>query len=187
MRLLSVFVVILALVFPLAAQTAPPQPTTEVYGISALYLYKTFQTPADFEKATGKAAPAFNPACRPKHWFDPSVDLRDPEADTCYPVVRVPLGQTQPRVVTACMPAFEAAQVNIPDGYASTEPNDPRARPPREVPVRPLLANEALAGTLFGVQVVNLDKRAERLKTEGVFLPADRALLEAIAAKLGVR
>lgn len=169
------------------AQVAPSPPSTEVYGISALYLYPTYQTPADFEKATGLKAPVFEPAYRPKNWFDPAVDVCDPEADVCYDVVRVPVGQTQPRVVRACMPAFEAAAVNIPTGGASTVPDDPRARPQREVPVRALLGNEALVGTPFGVQVVNLDLRAARLKTEGAFLPADRALLEAIARKLGVQ
>jgi hypothetical protein len=176
---------ILFVVCACLAQVAQPPPSSEVYGISALYLYPTHQTPADFEKATGgQVAPPFQPAYRPKHWFDPAVDVSDPEADTCYSVAKVT--KDGPRVVQACMPAFEAAAVNIPTGEAASGLYDPRARPAREVPIRPLLANEALVNTPFGLQIVNLDRRAARLKTEGAFLPADRTLLEAIARKLGV-
>jgi hypothetical protein len=185
MRAFTVFALLLLFLSACWAQTAPAQPTSEVYGISALYLYPTCQSVADFEKATGQKAPAFVPTFRPKYWFDPKVDVSDPEADACYSVAKVTA--TGPRIVQSCMPAFEAARVNIPSGEAQEGLDDPRARPAREVPVRPLLGNEALVNTPFGLHVVNLDKRAERLKTEGAFLPADRALLRAIAAKLGIQ
>jgi hypothetical protein len=184
MRAFTVFALLLLFLSACWAQTAPAQPTSEVYGISALYLYPICQSVADFEKATGQKGSAFEPSFRPKYWFDPKADVGDPEADVCYRIAKIV--NTSPMVVQVCMPAFEAARVNIPSGAAEAA-EKPRVRPEREVPIRALLHNEALVNTPFGIQVVNLEKRAERVKTEGAFLPADRSLLEAIAEKLGVK
>jgi len=168
-----------------AGPTVPAQPDREIYGLLDLALFQNFQTAEDYQAQFGVAAPAWNAAYRPKSWFDSTVDLKDPEADVCYLVAR--LVQGQPKAVQSCMPAWEAARVNIPSGEASPDPNDPRARPPRDHPIRPLLPNEVLIYTVAGIQVLRIDKRLERDKADGKFLPNDRSLLEAIARKLGVQ
>ena len=169
-----------------SAPVTPAQPDREIYGLLDLALFENYQEPADYQRAFGVAAPAFNPAYRPKAWFDSTVDASDPEADVCYLVAR--LVNAQPRAVQACMPAWEARVVNIATGEARSGQNDPRARPPRDCPIRALFANEALVyETPFGIRVMRLDLREKRLNAEPGFRPSDRALLEAIGRKLGVQ
>lgn len=164
----------------------PAQPEREFYGIQDIALLQWIDSRETYQRTFGAVPPEFNPAHRPKYWFDTSVDLTDPEADVCYQVPR--LGKDGlPRIVQSCMPAWEAARVNIPGGAASTDPNDLRGRPAREIPVRALAPNEALVfETPFGMRVIRTDLRLERERKEGKFLPEDRALLLAIARKLGV-
>jgi hypothetical protein len=57
----------------------------------------------------------------------------------------------------------------------------------RPVPVRDLLSNESLKNSPFGVAIYRTDKQQQQNEAGGQFTPADRLLLQKIAAKLGVQ
>ncbi len=167
----------------------PAQPEREYYGIPHIALFRRFGTVAEYRAAFGEDPPPFATSLRPKFWFDSSVDLTDPEGEVPYMIVKRVAGNWG--MVNITMAAAEAARVNIPpDGttISGEDANSPFGqavlRPERELPVRPLLPNEALYATPFGVSVVRLDLRLKQDEEAGKFLPSDRSLLTAIASKL---
>lgn len=163
------------------------QPDREQYGVPQIALFKEFMTREAYLKEFGEPAPVFNPLLRPKYWFDSSVDASDPTAEVEYTVVQKLANGTYV-MRTIHMDAYEAAQVNIPDGGATTDPFMAAAvsRPAREMPVRPLLANETLITNAFAPVIVRVDKRLAKDEQDGKFTPADRAMLERIATALKV-
>lgn len=167
----------------------PEQPVDAAYGISALYLFGTFQSRGQYGAVTGQQAPNWDPNRRPKSWRDDSkaeLAQQDPEAICFYNGVKAIGGA--PRIIMLAMPAWEAATVNIPSGEGG--PPDARSRPSWEVPIRDLFPGEALdiagAGPGGVIRVVNLAKQEAQDMVEGKFLPRDRAKLDAIAAKMGL-
>ena len=169
----------------------PVQPDKEQYGVSDISLFKTYKTPEQYRAEFGVKPPAFNPAARPKTWFDSTVKLEDPEADVCYKIIRAVSGV--PSIVQSCMPAWEAATVNIPPNdplpVVSLQTDEQRARwrPAREVPVRDLLPGEAVAAGFGGIPViVRLDRKQSQDERDGKFTASDRELLRAVARKLGL-
>lgn len=154
-----------------------PQPNAEVYGVPALELFGAFSRES-YRAQYGKEAPAFDQAKPPKYWLDES-DHGEAE-EVPYLFVRSD-GQTA-RLVTRHLTPAEAGEVNIPPDGAIPGV----VLPAVPIPVRPLLPNETLVMTPFGVQVVRTDLRFNSDRLSGKFLPEDRALLERIAAKLGV-
>lgn len=168
----------------------PAQPSRAQYGIGELALFKQYTTREEYEAEFGIPPPAFDPDLRPKYWLDQSVDTSDVEADVPYLVARMVGGE--PRIVTTMMPAWEAAAVNIPPTQTSALiPSNPLfaavGRAPRELPVRALLAGEALFIGFGGlIMVSRADMAAKAEQESGKFLAADRELLAKIAAKLGV-
>jgi hypothetical protein len=170
----------------------PAQPNKAKYGINELALFRQFTTREEYLKLYGVAPPAFDTSRRPKFWRDESVDLTDPEEMIEYLVPKVVNGAW--KLVRIMMPAFEAAAVNIPEtlpgaiipGHSEW---DGRGRPSWETPVRPLLPNESLFAGFGGLSVclvARADLAVAEAEAGGEFLPRDRALVEAIAAKLGV-
>lgn len=168
----------------------PAQPNKAQYGIGELELFKKYMTREAYEEAFGVPPPQYNPDLRPKFWRDDSVDVSDPEAEVEYLVPRMVAGKW--KLVRTMMPAWEAAAVNIPETLPSgITPSNPewegRGRPAREFPVRPLLDNESLIPGFGNICMVGRsDLLAAQEADSGKFLPADRALLKAIADKLEV-
>jgi hypothetical protein len=192
----TIVLLLLTLAAPAFAQVSEPvtpaQPDKEQYGVAEIALFKVYQTPDQYRAAFGKPPEEFDVNRRPKFWFDSTVDLEDPEADVCYKVIKLDKAQ-KPIVSQTCMPAFEAATVNIyaPDPLPGGKPDDITAakmRPMRELPVRDLLPNESLT-TVFGnvIAVFRIDKKIEAEAGSGKFLPSDRELLRKVADKLGVK
>jgi hypothetical protein len=89
--------------------TGYAQPDLPEYPISDLYLFPVYTNRAAYLAATGKQAPAFNPAWPIKEWFDPSP------SGNPYLVFSA---STPPSYTTeAPMPAVAAGAVNLPGAY----------------------------------------------------------------------
>jgi hypothetical protein len=195
-EIVSVVILLVLLAVTVGAQVSAPvvpvQPDRDQYGVSDIALFNAYQSRAQYKAAFGKEAAEFDPGRRPKTWFDSTVDLSDPEADVCYKVVKV-AKDGNPAVSLSCMPAFEAATVNlIPDTIIPagrlTEEMLARTRPQREIPVRDLLPGEVLIGGFGNVPtVVRMDKKQSQEEKDGKFTAGDRALLRRIAEKLGLK
>lgn len=168
----------------------PPQPNVSDYGITYLYLFKTYNSAETFQAAFGVAAPSLDLTRLQKTWFDTSVDLTDPEADVTYTVVRQPVPGGQWVVTTRTMMASEAATVNVTSGAATTDPVMLAwlAKPSREIPIRALLPNESLKGEPpFNLPMITRsDLLAQEQAANGGFTGSDRALLKLIAQALKV-
>ncbi|MBM3740315.1 MAG: hypothetical protein FJW39_31560 [Acidobacteria bacterium] len=166
----------------------PNSPAQARYSITKLQLFPVYATVEDFQKATGNPAPAFDASRAPKLWFDPKA-AESPRRNVVYDNV-VALGpQGQPLTGPDGKPALEpmllsrehAATVNIPPRLA----NVPGANVPEvPVPLRPLNANEEIYLDFGGVMVRDTSVPDESDRSG--FTGTDRALLKAIAAKLGL-
>lgn len=186
--ILALLLVAVVMAQPVSNPLAQPQPDKEVYGIRDLTLFSSYDSRAGFKQAFGVDPPDFTTGFRVKKWFDTTVDLSDPEADACYLIVKTGKDGT-PTTSQSCMPAFEAARANIPDGFAISNPvpgsamdqyAQARARPEREIPIRALLPNEVLRASPFGVEVIRVDKRLNAEQQAGKFMPEDRAVLQEV-------
>jgi hypothetical protein len=169
---------------------ALPYPT---YGIDKLYLFPYYQTPEAYQKATGKPCPPWNPALRQKHWEDPSAENTGDDF-VVYPIVLAtdmkatgaalqgPDGQPYTRQMV--LPYEAAITVNIPP--VGSLPSDLAVLPPYPCPIRALESNDQLffEPVMSTAAVKNTDLYVSPL--ENTFTSADRALLRAIAKKLGV-
>lgn len=167
---------------------ALPQPW---YGLDSLYLFRQFQTREEYEQATGKPCPPWTTTKPPKSWFDPSAASNSRrnivyENVVAYAANGSPLKgpDGNPVLESMVLSRDEAATVNIPPKGPGVS-NIPGADvPPVPVPIRALEKNEELYfGMGGGVFVRNLDYQG---KVEVGFTNDDRALLKAIAGKLGV-
>ncbi len=162
------------------------------YSITNLYLFPTYGTREDFQKATGQEPPAWNPHRQPKTWFDPgarksaSRRIVYERALATSPDTDRPLfdSQGRPQLDALVLDREEAATVNIPPtglGMTNVAGADVPEVP---VPMRPLEPNEELYRDFAGIIMVrNKDFFPE---LEAGFGEKDRALLVKIAKKLGV-
>jgi hypothetical protein len=161
------------------------------YGITNLYLFPSYATPEDFEKATGQACPPWDPTRAPKHWYDPKPVKKfvgpGNIAYTSYD--RVWLGSrdaaNNPVLDPLVISMDQAAAVNIaPTGPGTT--NIPGADVPEvPAPMRALEPNEELFFDWGGILTVKNTELFSQLVEVG-FSQHDRDLLAAIAKKLGV-
>ncbi len=174
--------------------TALPYPK---YGLDSLYRFPYYQTRDAYRAVTGQLPPPFNPNRPPKYWFD-SKAAESTRRNVVYdPILGVaanglPLADKdgKPVLDILVLNKDEAATVNIPPngvdpvtGTAYT--NVPGADVPEvPAPLRPLAPNEELIFDFGGIVAV---KNVDLFKTLKVgFTYQDRAMLEAIARKLGV-
>ena len=167
---------------------ALPQPW---YGLDSLYVFRIYQTREEYEQATGRPCPPWTPAKPPKLWFDAAA-ASNPRRNVVYDNVvayaangspaKGPDGK--PMIESLVLTRDEASTVNIPPkgpGYSNIPGADVPSVP---VPIRALEKNEELFfGFGGGVFVRNLDHQGQ---VEVGFSNDDRALLKAIAGKLGV-
>lgn len=159
------------------------------YSLEKLYLFPYYQTREDYQRATGQEPPPWDPNRAPKHWFDPnaaqsarrSVIYENVLAlsDTGSPLVS-PDGK--PMLDVLVLSKEEAATVNIPPLGTNVPGAD---RPEIPCPLRALDPDEELFFDFGGVVAVKNRKLFSQLETG--FTADDRALLRAIAEKLGVK
>lgn len=166
-----------------------PAQSSPIYGLSNLYLFPVFQTREAYKKATGQEAPPYDPTKRLKSWFDPKA-LESPRRKIIYDNVLaanehgLPISDAngKPMLEPLVIDREEAAAVNIPY-KAPGVPDQPYTGPEWPVPLRPLEPNEELFFQFGNVVAV---KNTETYPDLEGFGPKDRALLLAIARKLGV-
>ena len=159
-----------------------------IYGLENLYLFRRYQTRADYQKATGQEPPPFNPNQRPKYWFDPTAK-DSPRRNVVYDNTLVlsefgkpiPGPDGKPMLDLLTLPKMVAATVNIPPEGTNIEGTDAYEE---LLPLRDLEPGEELFFQFGGLVAVKNVEMFDALR-EG-FTPADRALIQAIAKKLGV-
>jgi len=159
-----------------------------IYGIENLYLFTRYQTREAYAAATGEEPPAWDPTKQPKHWFDPAARTSTKRtfvyeralvySDTTGAVL--PDDNGKPLVDSLSILRTVAATVNIPPNASNVEGADVPEIP---VPLRALEEGEELFFQIGGVAAVKNTTLYAALK-EG-FTQSDRALLQAIGAKLG--
>lgn len=163
------------------------------YPLEKLFLFSRYQTRDAYKALVGIPPPEFNPMKRPKFWADPSA-ITAPLRNVCYertialtdrglPAVG-PDGK--PMLEMLMLPKLEAGSVNIPPEGTNI---DGAEMPEWPMPLKSLPTGHELtfhSGSVPGGGVVSvIDTVAAALQVEG-FTAADRALLRAIAMKLGV-
>lgn len=160
------------------------------YSLDKLYLFPYYQTREDYRRATGQEPPPWNPNRAPKYWFDPNAaqsqrrsvvyEYALATSETGAPLVG-PDGR--PMLDVLVLSKDEAATVNIPPKEVTNVPGADRPEVP--CPLRPLEPDEELFFDFGGVVAVKNRKLFAEL--DRGFTPEDRALLRAIAEKLGVK
>jgi hypothetical protein len=97
---------------PVSQPVIPAQPNAEFYSIQDLALFKSYSRES-YRAAYGLEAPAYDPARRPKSWFDSTVDVSAPDNVAIYRIATQDSnGNGILRQIV--MPAQEAAAVNLP-------------------------------------------------------------------------
>lgn len=157
--------------------------------LSSLYLYPVFQTREDFARVVGAAPPPFDPARPVKCWYDPEAG-KSPRRSLVYDNVIALADSGRPLADENGSPYLEplllsreaAATVNIPvKDFAGRIPETATIGYEVPVPCRALASNETLIFDFGGLVMV-----ADGIDGAEFFGPQDRALLHAIAKKLGV-
>jgi len=159
------------------------------YGLSNLYLFPYYQTREDYERAVGQAPPPWDPNRPPKYWFDPNArqstrrnvvyDFVIATSESGTPLVG---SDGKPMLDLLVLPKEEAATVNIPPKDVANVPGADRPEVP--CPLRALEPDEELFFDFGGIVAVKNKNLYPSLEVG--FTAEDRALLRAIAAKLGV-
>ena len=159
-----------------------------IYGLENLYLFRRYQTRADYQQATGVEPPAFDPRRAPKYWFDPKA-RESSRRNVVYDFIiamgpgtaAAPGPDGKPMLDVLVLSKEEAATVNIPPNGTNIFGADVPEVPS---PLRALEPGEELFFQFGGVVAVKNVELFDSLK-EG-FTAADRALMQAIARKLGL-
>lgn len=157
--------------------------------LSSLYLFPVFQTREDFARVMGTAAPPFNPARPVKSWFDAEA-RKSSRRSVVYDNAIAMADSGRPLADENGHPYLEpllldrefAATVNIPvKDFSGRIQETPTIGFEVPVPCRELAPGESLFFAIGGAVMVT-----DGEDTSEFFGPKDRALLVAIAQKLGV-
>ncbi len=157
------------------------------YGLKSLYLFPYYQSRQDYRQATGQEPPPWDPDRAPKGWLDSGASS-SPRRNVVYDLALVtgPTGTPvagpdgQPVLDVLVLKKEVAATVNIPPQGTNVPGAD---EPEVQCPLRPLEPDEELFFDIGGVVTVkNVTLFAA---FEVGFTAQDRALLKAIAKKLG--
>ena len=162
----------------------------QIYGLEKLFLFPVYQNRAQFLKATGADAPAFDTSKPPKYWFDPNA-AKTTKRSLMYDNVLATDEKGQAvfgpdgKAFFEALLLFkqEAATVNLPIGDYANEPGTDK--PPVPVPMRALEPNEELIQGFGGVILVRNNDIPDEGPTS--FTYQDRETIRAIARKLGVQ
>jgi len=156
-------------------------------------MFQRFQTRGGYTEVTGQIPPNFDSSRRPKHWLDPKAKDSISKNVFYERVIAVsdlgiafPGPDGKPVLEPLMLSKVEAGSVNIPpEGTNIAGANDPEC----PMPLKPLPAGHELtfqSGAVPGGGVVSVrDTVRFAMEVEG-FTAADRALIRAIAAKLGI-
>jgi len=169
--------------------SALPYPT---YGLHHLYLFPVFQTREAYQQATGMEPPPYDPTQPLKSWFDPSAHS-SASRKIIYASVIAYAENGSPLAGPDGKPVLEpmmldknvAATVNIPLKGGGL-PDEPTTGEEIPVPLRSPFSGEELYFQFGGSIAVKNTEMFQQLNGSSSFTAADRSLLEAIAAKLGV-
>lgn len=160
------------------------------YSLNNLYLLPYYATREAYEKTTGTPCPPWDKTRRPQHWENPAA-LDSPDDFVIYDVLATDMKGSgkpltdpngNPYLRRLILPKEIAATVNIP--LSGAEGSSQAEYPP---PLRPLEPSEELFfdPVAWGaVMVKNKDLYVSPY--DNTFTQDDRALLKAIALKLGV-
>jgi hypothetical protein len=161
------------------------------YGLDKLYLYPYFQSRDAYEQITGQPCPPWDKTRRPKKWFAPEAAQSAEDFLVFERVLATELKEIgrpltgpdgKPYLKSLILPRDIAATVNIPPNGANVEG---AAVPEYPVPLRALDQNEELIlDGPFGIVMVKNVELSQAV--EDGFAAQDRAMLRAIAKKLGV-
>jgi hypothetical protein len=158
------------------------------YGVNALYLFPRYQTREAYRKETGREPPEFNPALSPKFWEDPDAIKSTLRNILYFRVIAMndrgnPAHSpgNNPMLEPLTLPKTQAASVNIPPEGTNIPGADAYEVP---VPLRELQPYEKLVFRFGGVLAVR-DTRVPPSVASGDFTEDDRAVLNAIAQKVG--
>lgn len=159
------------------------------YSLDKLYLFPYYQTRQDYRRAVGEEPPAWDPQRPPKYWFDPNA-RQSTRRNVVYDNVLAVSESGSPLVGPDGKPMLdllvlskeEAATVNIPPKEVSNVPGADRPEVP--CPLRALDPDEELFFDFGGIVAVKNRKLYPQLEVG--FTSEDRALLQAIAKKLGL-
>jgi len=160
------------------------------YSLDKLYLFPYYQTREDYRRATGQEPPPWDPNRPPKYWFDPNARLST-RRNVVYDCVIATSESGKPLMGPDGKPMLdflvltkeEAATVNIPPKDVSNVPGADKPEVP--CPLRPLEPGEELFFDFGGIVAVKNTELYPQLEVG--FTAQDRALLRAIAQKLGVQ
>ncbi|MCX6594131.1 MAG: hypothetical protein NTZ56_21670 [Acidobacteria bacterium] len=161
-----------------------------ISGIEQIALFPIFSSRQAYRDALGKEAPPYDPSRPPKNWFDPAAATTT-RRSVVYEMVlaltddgRALAGPDgKPELEPLVLRREEAATVNIyADGLGFATPN----KVPVPAPLRALKPNEELQFG-FGGQVIVRDLSIPLPSETDGFNSADRATLQAIAEKLGLK
>jgi hypothetical protein len=165
-----------------------PQPDTAFYGLEQLHIFPYYQTREQYERETGKACPPYIDNGRPKYWEGTIFPDADPDLSIRFSVPYNSRGGVSrasdgtPRLSELDLKPEEIIRVNIPPKNVGIFPGLASAveiQPPCE-----LLPNERLEFQA-GIAAAQLRvRRVDKMPTSASSL-SDRALLEAIAKKVG--
>lgn len=165
---------------------ALPQPK---YGLNQLYLFPQYQTREEYQAATGKEPPPFDPTRPSQHWFDPEAAKSTKRVLVYERALAIDEKgfpkrdeNGRPYLEPLVIPRTEAATVNIPYKKAANEPSS--GLPDVPVPCRELHEDEELDFDFGGVVIVRNRNFADQAVVG--YTVADRELLRAIARKLNV-
>jgi hypothetical protein len=161
------------------------------YGIDKLYVFPYYQTRDAYERATGQPCPAWNPKRRPQKWCDPAA-ANDPDDYVIYEralATDMNTGRAlagtdgKPYMRRLLLPRDMASTVNIAPDVANVEG---AGQPEYPCPLRALEPGEELFFDMAGFGTPAVKNTELYGAIESGFNAADRALLKAIAQKLGL-
>ncbi len=162
-----------------------------MYSLFQLFLFPVFQTREEYQKLTGEEAPPWDPNQPVKNWFDPAARTTNKRTMLYDRVLLydkngmvIPDASGKPTLDQMALLKEVAAQVNMLPSERLVDYGPGSRMAPIPCPLRALKENEELFFT-FGGSVAVRDKSAYKNEVNA-FTIGDRALLEKIAAKLGV-
>lgn len=172
--------------------------------LNTRFAFRLYQNRAEYKQAKGSDAPPYDPTRRIKRWEDPDAELEGLPEIIYQNVLMTQknsmdwvLRNGVPVTTVLVLPVDEAMTVNLPpeDPHGNTSIQNPAEVPCPFLPLGPdeiLVVAGAEMGFLSGQQIVVrntklfAEEMAKQADESGKFTSADRALLKAVAAKLGV-
>jgi hypothetical protein len=164
------------------------------FPISRIYKFPVYQTREQFRAANNTDAPPYNPGRPRKFWYDPTPSPVPAGGSKKILYTTLLLGANErvlagpdgkPGTDMILLDSVLARTVNIPASGPGIL-DAPQFEPATPVPIRELAANEELIFTgMFGLAEVHLTDVAPA-SDPGAFTSEDRALLHAIASKVGL-